>query len=187
MSDSPKNELIVTITWQVSDDLLAVTHGGQVDLDVIPQGIKSLAGTALAQHILVMALCRDEAGRLGTLIEIEAGLEGGNRGWDTELLIVIPGRGSLFVHETKKGAYHPGNPAVEAAFRQAKQTGEWTGHIENHTTLGPLPGGYGEVIAATGEFAGMKGRQRQTNVWRRITPNVHQAESIETFWLSPAD
>jgi hypothetical protein len=180
------NERVVKFFWEVPEDQLAITHGGQIDTELVPPGMRSLVGTSLADHLLVMSLCRDEFGTLGTLVELEAGMDGSsNKGWDIFLLIVIPKRGSLFVHQTKKGAYHPGNPEVADAFRQAKETGEWRGHIENVTTLGPLPGGYGAVLAATGEFAGTKGRQRQTNLWQRITPHEHRASNIETFWLSP--
>jgi hypothetical protein len=180
--DSSNRERIVTFHWKSPDDLLAVTHGGQVPVDLIPPGIASLTGTDIADHLLVMAKVRDETGAIGTLIEIEVGLQDFNREWEVYLLVVIPGRGALAARE--KGGPSAVNARLQSAIQQAQNSGEWTGDIAQIGTAGPLPNGYGEVTMATGEFEGTTGRQQQTCRWRRITPSLHVTENTETFWLT---
>lgn len=179
----PDAERIEKFYWKTPEDVIAVTHGNQIPIDPIPAGIQSLAGTGIANQLLVLIKVRDETGAvIGSMTELEISLPNGEM--DVYMNIVIPGRGTLYIHEIKKGSTPP---QVQAAFDQAQATGDWTGELYSNSTAGPLPGEFGDVIAGTGEFAGMRGRQKQMIIWRNITRAVVTADNIETIWLTPAN
>jgi hypothetical protein len=184
VNEMPKCDLVVKFFWEPPADLLGLYHGDETSKNLIPPEIKTLAGTDLANHILVMSKVRDEMGALGVLTEIETPPQDESHEWDVYLSIVMPHRGALFVRQTKKGQGHIDNPGLVEACRIANDTGEWVGELEHMATAGPLPGGYGEVIAGTGEFSGMIGRQQQMVHFRRLTSELMDASNVETFWLS---
>jgi len=176
-----ESQVIEKVYWSTPGDILAISHGGQISMDLIPPGIASLAGTDIAHQLVVMAKIRDESGReIGLHTEIETFPRDGSDEFEVILTVVIAGRGTLVVREMKSYS----NPMIMDLFNEALEKGEWRGEIDVLQTTGPAPGGYGLVIAATGEFEGMTGLQRQTSTFRRITPAVSDVDTCETFWLS---
>lgn len=183
------DEKIVKVYWNTPDDILAITHGGNVPMDMIPAGMESLAGTPIENQLVVMAKLRDETGKeIGIHTEIEIfpreGEPGASEGtFEVYLTVVLPGRGALVVYETKSYT----NPEIMGPYNEMLEKGEWTGNVPVVQTAGPLPDRHGKVIAATGEFEGLVGRQQQIGIFTRMTPQFSNVNVCETFWLTKAE
>lgn len=178
-----ENGLLEKVYWRSPEDILALSHGGQIPMDLIPPGIRGLGHTPIAHQLAVMAMIRDAAGQvIGLHTEIETFPKAGGAEFEVYLTVVIAGRGALVVRELK--SY--GGTALQQPMAVAAEQGEWIGELEVIHTTGPEPGGFGRVIAATGDFAGLTGIQRQVSVFRRLTPRGAQVENCEWFWLRRA-
>ena len=175
-----QDQIIEKVYWNSPNDILAISHGGQISMDLIPPGIASLEGTDIANQLVVMAKIRDASGKeIGIHTEIETFPTDGSDEFEVILTVVIAGRGTLVVREMKSYS----NPIIMGPVKEATEKGEWNGEIDVLQTTGPAPEKYGIVIAATGEFEGMTGLQRQVSTFRRITPAVSDVDTCETFWL----
>jgi len=148
-----------TISFYVNapSDLVSVTHGGQVGIALFPADITSLAGTPVANTLLLTAKVRDAK---GTIVGISSELEifpdipvTAETVWDTYWTVVIPGRGTLY-------GYHQEHlsSGIYKVLETAHETGQdWAGEITTRNTVGPLPGKRGLVLAGTGEFKNATG------------------------------
>lgn len=174
-------EIIEKFYWHNPDDILSLTHGGKLPVAAIPPGIALLPEPAVTDQIVVTVRMRDAQGNvIGTMSELE--VIHNSTVIDVYMTIVIPGRGSLFVYETKD--YD--NPVLHAPYAESVKTGQpWTGEIATVQTSGPAIGAKGLVLAATGEFEGMTGFQQQTGLFTEIGPKGSRISLCETFWLTP--
>jgi hypothetical protein len=169
MSEQAK---IFKFYWNTPRDVLAMTHGEQFPNELVPEGMQSLVGTTIV---------RDETGKaIGVLSELEIFGRNAESEFEVYLTLVLPGRGALVVREMKSMVF----PEVVEPYKIAAEKGKWEGSVNVVHTSGPLPGRHGEVIAATGEFAGMTGRQQQIAIYKKIEGNVTVVEVCETFWLT---
>lgn len=176
-----RQEQIFKFYWASPRDIIAMTHADQFPNEKFPKGIPSLVGTPIDNQLAMMATVRDENDKIiGVLSELEVFGRNAESEFEVYLTIVLPGRGALVVREMKSMAF----PEVVEPYKIAAQKGEWSGSVNVVHTSGPLPGRHGEVIAATGEFAGMTGRQQQTAVYKNIKGNVTVVEVCETFLLT---
>lgn len=176
----PANEIIERFYWHCPKDILAITHGGQIEMPLIPPGIASLAGTAAERQIAVLIRLTDADGRpigVGCELEITAPPGQGDE-LEVYFTFTIPGRGALVVYETKNYA----NPAITSAIDEVTRTGSWTGEIKVVQTTGPDKG-RGVVIAATGEFEGMTGHLQQISTFRRMSPDGGDISNCEELRL----
>jgi len=158
-------EIVERFYWHCPTDILAITHGGQIQMPLIPPGIPSLAGTGAERQIAVLIRLNNADGRpigVGCELEITAPPGEGNE-LEVYFTITLPGRGALVVYETK--SYQ--NPALKPATDEIARSGSWSGELNVMQTIGP-DCGRGVVIAATGEFEGARGHLQQISTFRRL-------------------
>jgi len=175
-------ETILKVYWNTPESILAISHGEQIPMDMIPPGITSLKGTPIANQLVVMAKVHDASGKeIGIHTEIEVFPPAGPE-FDVYLTVVLPGRGALVVYERKSYTL----PGLAEVFQKAIETNTpWQGQLDVVQTAGPAAGRKGVVIAATGEFEGFSGYQQQTATFTYIDARRQTAAVTETFWLSP--
>ena len=167
--------------WNTPDDIVALTNAGSPPLPpLIPAHVADLAGTGIETAQGVMMKLRDGTGRvvgLGSELEVYPNEPGGLlEVWFT---MMLPGRGTLFVHELKR--YD--DPALTEIFGQVVASGEaWEGTLDVVSTAGPGPDGLGVIMSGTGEFEGVSGTQSQMMGFRRIpTDGFPVVETVETL------
>jgi hypothetical protein len=174
-------EQVFKFYWNSPRDVLAMTHGEQFPNELVPEGMQSLVGTTIDNQLAMMGIVRDETGKaVGVLSELEIFGRNAESEFEVYLTMVLPGRGALVVREMKSMVF----PEVVEPYKIATEKGKWEGSVNVVHTSGPLHGRHGDVIAATGEFAGMTGRQQQTAIYKKIEGNVTVVEVCETFWLT---
>jgi hypothetical protein len=171
------------LCWNTPDDIIALTNAGAPPLPpVIPGDLATLAGTGIETAQGVMMKLRDEIGQvvgLGTELEVyPTDPDGLLEVWFT---MMLPGRGTLFVHETKRYA----DPALMEVFAKVAATGEGCEVIlDVVSTAGPGPDGLGVIVSGTGEFEGVSGTQSQTMGFRRVPADGFPVvETVETLTL----
>jgi hypothetical protein len=180
-------ERIERFYWNSPGDILAITHGGQIGMPLLPPGIPSLAGTAAERQIAVLIRLKDAEGRpvgVGCELEITAPPGEGDQ-LDVYFTITLPGRGALMVYETKNYA----NPAIRPALEEYDRSGAWSGEIRVVQTTGPDQG-RGVILAATGEFEGMTGYLQQHSLFRQLNGaggDVDNCEEIRFAIKQPLD
>ena len=180
-----KPDSIERFYWNVPDDILAITHGedGRLAMELIPEGIQSLAGTDIRSVVAIMMKIRDVTGQVvGIGSELEYFPAKGYL--QVYFTIVVPSRGMICAYEEKD--YNA--PRLQELFDEAaKSQREWRGEFTNISTCGPSPNKRGIVIAGTGEFEGFTGEMLQIQNFRRMPakrlapPTVY---NCETFWLT---
>ncbi len=146
----------LSVYWNSPEDHLSVTHGGQIPLELYPPGMRSLEGTPAQSTFLLTVTLRDEANEIiGIAAELEdfsTPLEE-NKPFEVWWLLLLPGRGALYIHQFE---HFP--QALEDVFAEAAESGEaWEGSFAATTTLGSAVGGKGRVVGGTGEFEGAHG------------------------------
>lgn len=163
------NLKVISLFLHAPDDIISVTHGGQVGLATFPEAIPSLANTDVADTLLLTNTVRDESGKVvGIASELEYFPEVPMQPesvWDTYWLVVIPGRGSLY-------AYHQeslGSDAYEVFKRAAGEAQGWSGQIKKISTVGPMPGNKGRIMGGTQEFEGAQGTFIEVADLRKLT------------------
>jgi hypothetical protein len=164
--------LIEKLTWTTSEDILALAHSDtRGGMPLIPPGMRSLAGTGLDLQQGVMMMLHDDAGKVvgfGTELENLPPLGSVGTSLEVFFTIVLPGRGSLFIFETKR--YDA--PEMVELFDHVRSTGSpWSGELPIISTNGPKPDSRGSILHGTGEFEGATGEMFQTMTFREIRPH----------------
>jgi hypothetical protein len=150
---------------------VALTHGGLVPMAPFPAGIAPLTERNVRLGLGLVTKLRDVTDEVvGFATELEAAspatnLVQGRIMTDTFWTVVIPGRGTLFLHETEDNWNLMTRIALPALLTRRDWTGDWT----NVNTVGPRPDGRGLVVGGTGEFAGAKGSFLEIGRLRRFT------------------
>lgn len=170
---------IIEVAWKAPDDIVALTHGGEIPMHAIPPGIQSLAGTGIDQQLVMVVKVRDAQDRVvGMMTEIEI-FSPGDR-FEVYSTLVLPGRGALASFQTKSRS-----TLLEPFADVLAGAESWSGELDIVMTKGPLEGGHGQVIAATGEFEGMMGRHRQSITFTAISAAGSVGITRERFELLP--
>ena len=156
-----------------SGDAVSITHGGKVPFAPQPRDVQLLLEPAIASGLALITRVRDASGRVvGVATELESGHEdsnllAGKLMTHTTWTVVAPGRGALVLYQVEDNwtlATRIVGPAL--AFGRP-----WRGTWHNVNTLGPLPQGHGQIVAATGEFAGRTGTFVEDAVMREFAPS----------------
>jgi len=176
-------ERIERFYWSVPDDVLAISHGGRLPMQLIPDTMQSLADTPVESTVNVLIRLRDESGKaIGIGTELEFIPPTGYL--QVYFTKVIPGRGMLVSYEEKD--YNA--PRLTELMEEVNRSGkEWLGNEPIIGTCGPTKNRRGAVLSGTGEFYGMTGEMSQTMNFRRIRPGNAPAtvDNCETYWLKP--
>jgi len=139
-------------------DGIAVTHGGSLPLAIGPPGVAPLSEPAIERGFALLVNLRNAQNELvGFAVELEVHPVGDMLAedllWDTEWLLVLPGRGILVLHQQE----HSGELGRKVIGHIRDTGSDWTGDWTVQTTVGPLPSGRGTIIGGTGEFRDARG------------------------------
>jgi hypothetical protein len=155
---SPDGRLVESFYIDLTKDGVAVTHGGGFPLGLFPQGIARLEEPGVRGGLGILTKVRDRRGDvIGFAAELEVHPEGNvlqdDLEWSTDWVVVIPGRGTLYLHERERSG-ELGPKVIGPALASGRA---WTGDWTVQTTSGPGPGGRGLVLGGTHDFEGAKG------------------------------
>jgi hypothetical protein len=140
------------------EDGIAVTHSGRLPLGIAPPGVAALSEPAIDRGFAFIVNMHDANGAvIGFATELEVHPEGDmlaqDLRWETEWVLVIPGRGVLVLNQQE----HSGELGAKV-INTIRATGkDWVGDWTVQTTVGPLANGRGLVMGGTGEFEGAAG------------------------------
>lgn len=144
-------------------DTVAVTRGSMLGGQGVPADIQPFAEAAISGGLADLQKMRDKSGEIvGFGIQLEVWTQGAdgkpNPEFPTTWTLVLPGRGTLFLHEIE-------NPVKLFDKVRAARAGPqpWSGLIDERTTIGPGPDGVGLIVGGTGEFEGQRGTFIETN------------------------
>ncbi len=145
---------------KLPSDGLAMTHGGDVALASGPPGIAVLQEPKISNGFTLLAKVRDADDEvIGFASELEsfpAGVDMLREDvvWDTSWTLMIPGRGSLYLHEQE----HSGELGSKIIIPVQESGEAWHGDWTVTTTVGPRADGYGMIVGGFGEFEGASGK-----------------------------
>jgi hypothetical protein len=154
-------------------DAVSITHGGKVPFAPQPRDVQLLIEPAIASGLALITRVRDPSGRtVGIAPELESGHEdsnllAGKLLTHTTWTVVVPGRGALVLYQVEDN-WTLATRIVGPALALGRP---WRGTWHNLNTLGPLPQGHGEIVAATGEFAGRSGTFVEDAEMREFLPS----------------
>ncbi len=150
---------------------MAVTHGGDAFLAPSPAGIPLLDAPAIENGLAILAQVRGADGKVvGFASELEVFprvdfLAADEVEWDTDWTLVLPGRGTLFLHQRERRGELPSKVLLPTLETGRDWQGDWT----VTTTSGPRSDGRGVVVGGSGEFEGATGTFVEINRVTRYT------------------
>lgn len=157
-SEGPDDTVIESFFFRSPEDGIAVTHSGRLPLGIAPPGVVALSEPAIDRGFALILNIRDANGEIiGFGVELEVHPEGDmfaeDLRWETEWVLVIPGRGMLILNQQE----HSGElgPKVINTIRETGS--DWIGDWTVQTTVGPLANGRGVIVGGTEEFAAATG------------------------------
>ncbi len=157
-SEGPDGTVQESFFFRSPEDGIAVTHGGRLPLGIAPPGVAALSDPAIERGFALLLNMHDANARIiGFAVELEvhpeADMLAQDLRWDTEWLLVIPGRGTLILHQQE----HSGELG-QKVINTMRDTGkDWVGDWTVQTTVGPLADGRGLILGGTEEFEGASG------------------------------
>lgn len=157
-SVGPEGKASESFFFSSPEDGIAVTHGGKLPLGIGPPGVVALSDPAIDRGFALILNMHDANGRIvGFAVELEVHPEGDmlaqDLRWETEWVLVIPGRGVLVLNQQE----HSGELGPKV-INTVRETGsDWVGDWTVQTTVGPLANGRGVILGGTEEFAGASG------------------------------
>ena len=171
--------------WDVTT-IFALTDGGYVFIDQIPQGITTLVDTPAEDLLILATFVEDEAGNIvGIASELEEfdkpltpdGLH------DATWTLKLTGRGTLIGHQIEHSS--PEALAFLGQIRtQVAESGQpWSGEFVAAGTIGPADNGMGIIIGGSGEFAGAQGYFTEENVYRGYDGTDYDVRTQLTFYF----
>lgn len=144
---------------RLPDDLMALTHSGELGSGYIPEGIARFTEERAAGSVAFLFKLRDRSGEVvgyATQLEVvKAGVPVGQSeaSWPTDWVLVVAERGTLFLHQIEKPT-----KLRDVALRPVVETGEpWEGKVTAQTTVGPRADGRGIIVGGTRDFEGAQG------------------------------
>ena len=137
---------------------IAVTHSGNTALGLFPPGISTLDEERLKGGLAILTKVRNAGGDvIGFAAELEVQPEGNllkeDIKWSTDWIVVIPGRGTLYLHEIE----HSGELGPKVVGPTLASGRPWKGDWTVQSTCGPRPDGRGVILGGTQDFAGAAG------------------------------
>lgn len=157
-SQDPDGKGIESFFFRSPEDGIAVTHSGKLPLGIAPPGVAALSDPAIERGFALLLNMHDANARIiGYAVELEVHPQGDmlaeDLSWDTEWVLVIPGRGMLILHQQE----HSGELGPKV-INSIRETGtDWIGDWTVQTTVGPLANGRGVIVGGTEEFEGASG------------------------------
>lgn len=169
-----------TLHFLLPEDGVAVTHGGRVPFPPAPPGVPTFSEETLKRGFALLVRVRDAKGRVvGLAAELEVHPEGDmlaeSLQWDTDWILVLPGRGILTLHQQEHS-----NELGPKVINPTLATGaDWVGDWTVQTTVGPGPGGRGVILGGSGEFAHSSGSFVEIDRLTRFSATTGLAGRVE--------
>ena len=144
---------------RLPDDLMALTHSGELGSGYIPDDIARFTEEGAAGSAVFLFKLRDAEGEVvgyATQLEVvQAGTPVGvsDASWPTDWILVVAEKGTIFLHQIEKPT-----KLRDVALRPVVETGEpREGEVTAQTTIGPRSDGRGIIIGGTRGFDGIEG------------------------------
>ncbi len=141
-----------------AEDFISLTHGGQIFLKPVPDDIKLFEEPAIKNGLALLMKVRDQKGEvIGYAAELET-FDGGTTEdgltiINTHWIVVIPGRGVLYLFHTEDA-----RDMFKEIVGPVLESGEsWEGDMDSVSTMGPRADGRGIIKGGTGEFESYRG------------------------------
>ena len=177
-------ETVESFFLEWPEDAVCITHNGKVFLAPYPTTIPLFTEPNIKNSLAVVAKIRDAEGTIiGFASEMEVFLnsdfEGGDIRFKTDWTIVIPGRGTLFLHQEDHD-----RELVSKIVKPTMDSGkDWEGDLTLSTTAGPRADGRGIIVGGTGEFEGAKGSFLEIGTISKYTAdgNIYLRDELRVF------
>ena len=172
--------------WDVTT-IFALTDGGYVFIDQIPDGIDTLVGTPAEDLLILATFIEDEPGNIvgiaSELEEFEKPLTPDGM-HDATWTLKLTGRGTLIGHQIEHSS-----PEAQAFLVQLRDdveaTGEaWSGEFVAAGTLGPAANGMGIIVGGSGEFEDAQGYFTEENIYRHYDGTTYDVRTRLTFYFT---
>lgn len=155
---APRIELFrLLLSGGANGDVVSITTSGDPAIfPNTPADVKPLSEPNVRDGLALITLVRNADEQIvGFATELEAGHEDsrfikGKIMTHTTWSVIVPGRGALFLYQVEDNWILFKRFVLPALLFGKVWQGSWA----NLNTLGPSPEGYGQIVAATGEFAG---------------------------------
>jgi|TARA_B100001964_G_C14094581_1_gene536401 hypothetical protein len=151
-------EIVESFYVNIPKDHVAMANSGEFIVPPTPPGIPNFTEPAIQRGLAVLAKVRDGSGEVvGFASELEVfpddGLERDDAAWDTHWTILLPGRGTVFLHQIE--CTPESGPMIMRPVMETKK--DWVGDVTFVTSVGPLANGRGRIAGGTGEFEEITG------------------------------
>lgn len=153
----------VDLFIKTPEDILSVTHGGELALPYVPSEIQRLESDALSSGLAMTARVRDESGMVvGIASQIEyfnALVQDDKSLTHTIWTVQFPHSGTMIGYTME----HIPPQFTKILARVVKQQKPWSGQLAFQTSSGPNTNGDGVILAGAGEFSALTGRFVELN------------------------
>jgi len=158
-----EGEVTESFFIDLSADPIALTHNGDMVTGVAPPGISLLTEPRVRNGIALLTKLRNADNEvIGFASELETFPAGADLLHDSEVVLdtnwtlMIPGRGSLYLHQQQTSI---SGELESKIMRRSRESDEpWRGEWVVTTTVGPRADGYGVLVGGAGEFEDVTGR-----------------------------
>lgn len=164
------DEVVESFFARVPDDVIAISHGGGGPIAVFPADIPTLHEAGVENGVAILTKFRNAAGDIiGFGAQLEVNLDGdaaaGDRVQATNWIVVIPGRGTLYLSELERlGEF--GTKVIQPVLATGR---DWEGRFTRVASVGPRPDGRGEITGGTYEFSDLAGSFVEIQNYRKLT------------------
>ncbi len=165
------SQIVESFFIEAAEDAVALGHSGKLPFAAFPQGVPPFSEPAIERGLALLVRVRNAAGEvIGFASELEVHPVGhsftGDRAWDTDWTVVLPGRGVLFLHQQE----HSGELGSKVLQPVLTTREAWQGDLSVQTTVGPRIDRRGIIVGGTGEFMAARGSFVEIDRVRRLTP-----------------
>ena len=172
----------ISFYLRLPDDIVSLTHGGDVGLKRSPQDIAMLPSRELGKSLAMTGILRDETGTpVGTGAELEYFPDGQAPGvtWEVYWTVFVPGRGSIYGYEQE--AVPPEHFEI---FEHVAGGSDWSGPgIVGRVAAGPRSDGFGVILGGDGEFANAKGAMAEFAELTGLTTDGELSGTMELRFI----
>ncbi len=165
----PVREVTETFYANTSGDVVALSNGAEVPFGTFPADIPLFFEPQLKNSLAVILKFRNAQ---GTVVGFGAELETlpvpgspPDADWDTDWVLSIPGRGTLYLRQRE----YPADLMTKIIGPTISSGKDWEGEWQATMTVGPRPDGRGVILGGTGEFDGATGAFIEINSLSKYT------------------
>jgi hypothetical protein len=183
------DEVVESFTVRVPDDVIAISHRGNGLIAPFPADIPRMSEPNLSNGIAILTKIRDAAGEVigfGAQLEVilEGSAAGGSQLQATDWVLVIPGRGTIYLSELERlGDF--GRQVIQPVIETGQ---DWEGVFTRVASVGPRADGRGVISGGTLEFENLRGSFVEIQNYTRVTAGgqLFTKTELRLFQTPPA-